>query len=187
EQWQRELEEKFNLQAVVIRSGTVAQLERAKLAPNQSIYQYYPVQVASIDFLKSEHHKYLFLQHCPELVIVDEVHGAAEASERNRSQQQRHQLLREVAIDPRRHLILLTATPHSGIETAFRSILGLLNPEFREWDISRLSEEQRVKLARHFVQRTRQDILRDWEGGVSQFPQRVSTDEEYRLSAPYQR
>jgi len=187
EQWQRELQEKFNLDAVVIRSGTVGQLERTKLSPTQSIYEYYPFQVASIDFLKSEHNKHLFLQHCPELVIVDEVHGAAEASERNSSQQQRHQLLREIARDSSRHLILLTATPHSGIETAFRSILGLLHPEFGGWDIGNLDDHQRQLLARHFVQRTRKEIQQDWEEGVSHFPRRLSADYTYSLSDAYRR
>jgi SNF2 family DNA or RNA helicase len=52
EQWQKELSEKFDVEAVVIRSGTVGQLERRKPGLD-SIYRYYPVQVASIDFLKS--------------------------------------------------------------------------------------------------------------------------------------
>lgn len=38
EQWQQELAEKFNLEAVVIRSGTVGQLERRKLGP-ESLYR----------------------------------------------------------------------------------------------------------------------------------------------------
>src|SRR3954467_14772030 len=48
EQWQKELAEKFNLDAVVIRSGTIGQLERRR-AGQGSIYRQYPVQVASID------------------------------------------------------------------------------------------------------------------------------------------
>src|SRR5262249_14316496 len=74
DQWQKELAEKFNLEAAVIRAGTVNQLERRKVGP-QSIYRYYPIQVASIDFLKSDRNKHLFLLDCPELVIVDEAHG----------------------------------------------------------------------------------------------------------------
>src|SRR5437660_1588922 len=129
EQWQKELSEKFNLEPAVIRAGTVNQLERRKTGPD-SIYRYYPVQVASIDFLKSDRNKHLFLLDCPELVIVDEAHGAAAATENKHSQQQRYQLVRELAATGDRHLILLTATPHSGIESAFRSLLSLLRPEF---------------------------------------------------------
>jgi len=183
EQWEKEIREKFNLDAVIVRSGTIGRLERG-IPAGRSIYEHYPVQVISIDWVKSDRNKHQFLQFCPELVIVDEVHGAAQASADRKSQQERHQLLCEVARDQRRHLILLTATPHSGIEEAFRSLLGLLKPEFREWNVSELSEPQRIELARHFVQRTRKDIEQDWEG-ASCFPQRVPTDETYELSPAY--
>jgi superfamily II DNA or RNA helicase len=181
EQWARELGEKFNLEAVVIRSGTVRQLER-QTPHGQSIYQHFPIQVASLDFVKTDRNRHQFLQFCPDLVIVDEVHGAADAS--GTHQQERHTLLREVAKHPNRHLILLTATPHSGIDQAFRSLLGLLRPEFATWDIGQLSEEQRAKLALHFVQRTRYDIEHSWEA-VRCFPKRESADETFDLSKPY--
>lgn len=110
---------------MVIRSGTLGQLERNK-PPTRTIFEHYPVQVISIDWVKSERNRHAFLLHAPEFVIVDEAHGAAMAD--NQTQQQRHEFLREVAKDENRHLILLTATPHSGIESAFRSLLGLLDP-----------------------------------------------------------
>jgi superfamily II DNA or RNA helicase len=181
EQWAKELAEKFDLEPVVIRSGTVGQLERQ--APHgKSLYEHFPVQVASIDFVKTDRNRHQFLQFCPELVIVDEAHGAAEAC--GTRQQERHALLRDVAKDPKRHLILLTATPHSGLEEAFRSLLGLLKPDFARWNISDLTEAQRSELARHFVQRTRADIEQAWEGTAC-FPQREPADETYELSGPY--
>lgn len=161
DQWQKELAEKFNLDAVVIRSGTVNQLERRK-AGAESIYCYYPIQIASIDFVKSDRNRHQFLLHCPDFIIVDEAHGAAVATATNQGQQQRHQLVGEIAATPDRHVVLLTATPHSGIESAFRSLLALLRPGFDEWDLTRLAEPQRIELARHFVQRTRRDIEKDW-------------------------
>lgn len=184
DQWQKELAEKFNLDAVIIRSGSIRQLENG-LTDGESIYRRYPIQVASIDFLKSDHNRHRFLLDCPDFVIVDEAHGAAVAVENNRSQHQRHQLVRDIAAKADRHLILLTATPHSGIESAFRSLLALLRPEFEDWDMSTLSEAQRIELARHFVQRTRRDIERDWEGDHC-FPTRAAADETYRLSRAYQ-
>ncbi len=182
DQWQKELVEKFNFhEAVVIRSGTVGQLER-HTPPTRTIYEHYPVQVISIDWVKSERNRHAFLLHAPELVIVDEAHGAAMA--RNQNQQQRHEFLREVAQDRNRHLILLTATPHSGIESAFRSLLGLLDPRFKEWEMDSLSEERLSELARHFVQRTRRDIEHDWEHELC-FPERILQDQAYRLSPAY--
>ncbi len=178
EQWAREMAEKFNLEPVVIRSGTVGQLERRTPA-GRSLYEHFPVQVASIDFVKTERNRNQFLHFCPELVIADEVHGAAAASGTN--QQERHALLRDIAQKSDRHLILLTATPHSGIADAFHSLLGLLRHEFGTWNLQNLTENQRIELARHFVQRTRRDIAQTWEETAC-FPTRESTDETYALS-----
>ncbi len=183
EQWYKELREKFNMDAVVIRSGTVAQLERRK-ASLDSIYRHYPIQVASIDFLKTDRNKHLFLLDCPDLVIIDEAHGSAVSAARNPGQHQRHELVRKIAANHSQHVILLTATPHSGIESAFRSLLAILRPDFAQWDTSSLNETQRIELAKHFVQRTRRDIEHDWEGEHC-FPERTSSDETYRLSPAY--
>lgn len=185
EQWQKELSEKFNLEAVVIRSGTIGQLERRKTS-HDSIYRYYPVQVASIDFLKTDRNKHLFLLDCPDLVIIDEAHSSAVSAESNPGQHHRHQLVRQIAAKENQHVILLTATPHSGVESAFRSLLAILRPEFAEWDTASLGEPQRIELAKHFVQRTRRDIEHDWEGEHC-FPERKSSDEVYRLSPAYQK
>lgn len=182
DQWQKELGEKFNLDAVVIRSGTIGQLERNK-PPTLTIYEHYPIQVASIDFLKTDRNRHQFLLHAPEFIIVDEAHGAAMAD--TVSQQQRHEFIQEIAKNEKSHLVLLTATPHSGVESAFRSLLGLLQPEFGDWDVGSLDEPSRIELARHFVQRTRADIEHDWES-ESCFPKRVPEDQTYRLSPAYQ-
>jgi len=183
DQWAKELSEKFHFQPVVVNSATVGQLDRV-VPENHSIYSYFPVQVLSIDFVKRERNKYLFLQHAPELVIVDEVHGAAPAGGRERHL--RYELVRELADEPRRHLLLLTATPHSGIREGFQKLLGLLDPEFERWDPSAWTEEQRIRLARHFVQRTRRDIEKVWEKDELIFPEREPVDVTYALS-PEQR
>jgi superfamily II DNA or RNA helicase len=181
DQWERELAEKFNLEAVVIRSGTIGQLERGI---TQSVYEHYPVQVISIDFVKSERNRHRFLLNPPEFIIVDEAHGCAAGDPDNKNQQQRHSLVKALAENADRHLVLLTATPHSGIEGAFRSLLSLLNPDFGAWDTGAPTEAQRDALARHFVQRTRRDIEKDWEGAHC-FPIRESADETYPLSPAY--
>jgi superfamily II DNA or RNA helicase len=183
EQWQQEIQEKFNLEAVIVRSGTISQLERNKPV-TRSIYQHYPIQVISIDFAKSDRNKHMFLQDCPELVIVDEAHGTAVADPKNMRQHQRYQLVRKVADTEQRHLILLTATPHSGVVAAFQNLLGFLHPDFAQWDPTALSEPQRIRLAKHFVQRTRKDIERIWDKDVC-FPERISLDETYTLSPQY--
>ncbi len=62
-------------------------------------------------------------------MIVDEAH-TRHRRQRRGNQQQRYELVRDLAAAAERHLLLLTATPHSGIEDAFRSLLALLAPHF---------------------------------------------------------
>jgi len=183
EQWKKELWEKFHIPAVVIRSGTVSRLER-EVPPGESIFGYFQAIVVSIDYAKMEPHKDNFLLHCPEFVIVDEAHGAAQPPGQNRNQQLRHELLKAIAKDSNRHIVLLTATPHSGVEQSFRSLLAVLNPEFSEYDLSHLTPEQTDILARHFIQRRRGDVKR-WLGEETRFPERELVEVTYSLSEPY--
>ena len=183
DQWTSEMRDKFNLDAVTLRSSTITRLER-NMPLGKRIYKHYPFQVISIDWVKTDRNRHLFLEFCPDLVIVDEAHGAAQSD--NTNQQQRHQLLQDIARDKDRHLILLTATPHSGKEDAFMSLLGLLRDDFTSLDPSHLSEPQRIELAKHFVQRTRRDIETGWEGEHC-FPKRESSDETYELSKDYRK
>lgn len=183
-QWQQELWDKFRIQAVVIRSGTISQLERDLPSGDHSIFGYYPHVVVSIDYAKSDAHRANFLQHVPQFVIVDEAHGATAVASGGRGQQQRHELLRDLAKDDSRHLILLTATPHSGVETGFLSLLGLVKDGFQKLDLSRLKEAERIELARHFVQRRRGDVTR-WLGEETPFPKREPDEKSYSLSQKY--
>ena len=62
----------------------------------------------------------------------------------------------------------------------------MLKPEFAKFDISHLTEVQRIDLAKHFVQRTRKDIEKDWDA-ENCFPKRVPSDEHYHLSSAYEK
>ncbi len=185
DQWQAELEEKFQIEAAVFRSGTIARLER-QCPPDRSIFQEHPNFVASIDTVKGERYRSHLLQHCPDLLIVDEVHGAARppGGRRARGQQQRHDLLVELAADAARHLVLLTATPHSGVEEAFQSLLELVKPGFAELDLGNLADSESDDLARHFVQRRRPDV-KDWMGTDTPFPDRIGEETTYEFTNKY--
>ena len=182
DQWEEELREKFHLAAHVVRSGTLARLERAA-PPGRSLYEYFPHLIVSLDFAKMERHRPLLLEHCPDLVIVDEAHTAASPGHApaQAGLQQRHDLVRAVAEDPARQLLLLTATPHSGIPGSFQSLLTLLHPDFAAYDLEALNEGQRRNLARHVVQRRRGDLDERWLGasaGQRPFPRRVGPFED---------
>ena len=186
DQWRKELAEKFNINAVIIGSGTVARLEREMPRRDISVFRYYPYMVVSIDFAKSPRRRAVFETDCPKFVIVDEAHGASRPAGRSKSQQQRYELVSRIASKVDRHLLLLTATPHSGVEESFKSLLGLLNPNFERWDFQHLSANKRRKLAMHFVQRRRKDV-EEWLGTETPFPQRISSEETYELDPMYRK
>ncbi|MCG6133486.1 MAG: DEAD/DEAH box helicase [Nostoc sp. LLA-1] len=183
DQWQEELREKFHIDAVVVRSGTASKLERD--VPNSShVFSYYRHLIVSLDYAKSDRRRASFITHCPDLVIVDEAHTCTSSVNKTTSQQQRHQLIGEIAQKQNQHLLLLTATPHSGIEASFLSLLGLLQPEFEHFSLDKLTEKQRDKLANYFVQRRRADV-KVWLGNETPFPQRDSVEQPYKLSKEY--
>lgn len=187
EQWQQELSEKFYMDAELVLPSTATRLERHRRL-GQSIFDNYPFVIVSTDFIKSDRRRDEFLRTCPECVIVDEAHGCAYAGEGRGSGHQRHALVAQLAADRHRHLLLVTATPHSGNEAAFRSLLTLLDPDFAELpdDLSGAHQaHHRRRLAAHLVQRRRGDI-RHYLADETPFPTRESLELTYRLSAPYQ-
>ncbi|MEO8409517.1 MAG: DEAD/DEAH box helicase, partial [Propionivibrio sp.] len=183
DQWQAEIRAKLDIEAVIIRSNTQARLDR-QIQGDTSVYDYYPYQVISIDFIKSESRRDVFIEQCPELVIVDETHTCARPTGASNSQQQRYHLVSRIAAKPNQHLVLLTATPHSGKSEEFQSLLGLVKPEFEPIDLPAASQAQRRELARHFVQRKRGDVEK-WLGEDTPFPDRDAFELNYALSPKY--
>ena len=184
EQWQSELETRFNLQAVALTSASAARIER-DIPHGVSLFDHYPVVVVSLDYIKSERHREHFLAIAPECVIVDEAHTCASSGA---GKQLRFELLQRLVKDEERHLILLTATPHSGDETAFYNLLSLLDPRFVALqNRTSASDPLRQELARHFVQRRRKDIA-EWQaetGDGRGFPRRMKTEVTYQLSGDW--
>ncbi|MEV7218290.1 DEAD/DEAH box helicase [Streptomyces sp. NPDC093681] len=199
EQWQGELREKFGIDAELVLASTVSRLER-NLELGQSLFDRHPFTIISTDFIKSTRHREDFVKHCPDLVIVDEAHTCVAADDpaqggaSSATNQLRYELLRKVSADADRHLLLLTATPHSGKESAFRNLLGLVRPELAKLDLE--TPAGRAKLAEHFVARKRADV-RDYltkEDGLADdslaertaFPSdRWTKDEPYKLTPAY--
>ena len=186
EQWQFELESKFHIEAELVLSSTAARLER-NLAVGQSLFDVHDHFVVSLDFIKSDRRRNDFIRACPGLVIVDEAHTCASSDRAGRTRHQRHSLVTDLANDPDRHLILVTATPHSGKDESFRSLLGLLDDNFKDLPANLAGEanrHHRTRLARHLVQRRRSDIAHYLQADTS-FPQRADAEQTYRLSSEY--
>jgi superfamily II DNA or RNA helicase len=183
DQWQQELRTKLGIEAAIIRSNTQARLDRM-IQGDTSVYDYYPYQIISIDYIKADNRRAVFVEQCPALVIVDEVHTCTRPAGASKAQQQRYHLLRDLADKPDQHLVMLTATPHSGKPEEFQSLLGLLKHDFETLDLPSSGQSERRSLARHFIQRKRADVER-WMGEDTPFPDRDTTEWNYDLSSAY--
>lgn len=184
EQWQAELLSRFNLQAVALTAASASRVER-DLPHGVTLFEHHPIVVVSLDYIKSERHREYFLSIAPECVIVDEAHTCASSGA---GKQLRFELLKRLVKDDARHLLLLTATPHSGDETAFYNLLSLLNPEFAQLQTrSSAQDPLRQQLARHFVQRRRKDIV-EWQAETQDlrgFARRMKTEQTYKLTGEW--
>jgi len=187
EQWQSELRDKFHIDAELVLPSTASRLERGA-GLGQSLFDIHPFVIVSMDFIKSDRRRDEFFRTCPKLVIVDEAHTCAFGQE-HRGRHQRYQLIKGLAADPERHLILVTATPHSGNENAFRSLLSFLDDDFTNLPEDLTGEENlqsRKRLATHFIQRRRKDIEHYMDADTP-FPKREESESNYKLSPEYKR
>ena len=176
EQWVGELKARFGIEAVAVTSGTANRLERS-LPLAQTLFNAYPFTVVSLDYIKAEKRRESFARACPDFVIVDEAHACVGT---HKGRQQRFELLSGLARNPDRRMILLTATPHSGDEEAFARLLSLVEPSFTSMNLE--DARYRERLARHFVQRRRIDLVSgDWDEDRA-FPKHETTEFPYRLS-----
>ncbi len=176
EQWVGELKARFGIDAVPVTSGTASRLERA-LPLAQTLFDAYPFTVVSLDYIKAEKRREGFARACPDFVIVDEAHACVGT---HQGRQQRFELLSGLARNPERRMILLTATPHSGDEEAFARLLSLIDPSFASMNFE--DSRYRERLARHFVQRRRIDLVSgDWDEDRA-FPKHETKEFAYRMS-----
>jgi superfamily II DNA or RNA helicase len=179
EQWTTELRTKFDLDAVSVTATTAARLERG-LTASQTVFEAYPFTVVSLDYIKADKRRDSFARSCPKTIVVDEAHSCVGM---HQGRQQRFELLKRISEDSERHLVLLTATPHSGDEDAFHRLLSLIDPTF---GFSALDvEEVRIRLARHLVQRRRIDIAGQEWGEARSFPRHETTEKPYSLDAAH--
>ncbi len=176
EQWMIELETRFGIDAVAVTAGSAARLERG-LPVAQTLFDAFPYTVVSLDYIKAEKRREGFARACPDFVIVDEAHACVGT---HKGKQQRFALLQGLAHDPTRRMVMLTATPHSGDEEAFSRLLSLIDPEFASLSFDDI--RYRERLARHFVQRRRIDLVSgEWDEDRA-FPKHETTETPYRLS-----
>lgn len=186
-QWQQELRTKFSLPAELLLPSTANRLKRGVLG-DRSLFEHYPYLVVSTDYVKQPSRRDEFALYCGDLVIIDEAHSTVGTTSHTGTSIDRYRLVRQLADDPNRHLLLLTATPHSGDHGQWSNLIGLLNDEFQDYPEDLAGERNQAKrerLARHFIQRDRSTISQ-FLTEETPFPERISGEASYKASRDYE-
>jgi superfamily II DNA or RNA helicase len=116
DQWRDELRDRFALDPRIADSDGLGACARAD-GFGASPWSRAGLWLASADFIKQPHVADALPLAPWDVVIVDEAHGVTGASDR-------HEACAE-ACRRARHVVLLTATPHTGDEARFARLLGL--------------------------------------------------------------
>lgn len=154
-QWQDEMREKFGILDFDIY-GMQFQIKHS-----DQWYRHRKV-IASIDRLKQPGHLEVLRQvHRWDLVIFDEAHRLTRQERGNRYDASERFRLAEELRGTTESMLLLTATPHQGKDDLFRSLLGLLRPEFKK-RINLLEHNKQLLL--EMVIRNPKSEVRNWTG-----------------------
>jgi len=176
-QWKDEMEEKFNIDFVVLDSEQVLETQR-ELGMDANPWTVYPKIITSMDYMKqpdildkfitgSEHMLPEDSAMLPwDLLIVDEAHNFAPS--RLSDDSRRCSMLRSIT-KYFEHRLFLTATPHNGYTQSFSGLLELLDPvRFQQKMV--LDEEDFKHLDLVMVRRMKKEL--NDELGKSRFPER---------------
>ncbi|MDT0467821.1 DEAD/DEAH box helicase [Streptomyces gibsoniae] len=171
DQWQDELFFKFGLRFDLLTN----QLIDSQL--NLNVFETNPLLIARMDQLSRNEHLKAQLQETEwDLIVVDEAHrmgahyfgGKVEKTKRF----QLGEMLREIT----RHLLLMTATPHSGKEEDFQLFLTLLDRDRFEGRQKRSADVSGI------MRRMIKEDLLTFEGRKL-FPERIAETVPYTLTA----
>jgi superfamily II DNA or RNA helicase len=124
ERWQRELTEKFGIEATVINDNNDYVRLRKVVPSHLNVFGYYPRIIMSMHFAARPHIMADLQRDVRwDVAILDEAHHLAE---RDGGVKRLAELGRVIA-ERSEALLLLTATPHDGKGTSFASLIRLLD------------------------------------------------------------
>lgn len=123
EQWQDELHEKFGLNFELL---TRAMIDATALGV--SVFEKYPLLIARMDQLSRNEELLADLERSDwDLVVVDEAHRMSASYFGNELKTTKRYQLGQKLGRVTRHLLLMTATPHSGKQDSFQLFMALLD------------------------------------------------------------
>ena len=187
EQWREALEYFFHIDAKIISSMHRRVLER-QLPPGASPWEHYRCLVASIDYLKRDPIKHQVLEVPWDLVIVDEAHLAAKPHQSGENQSvsmDRYDFVKDLS-SRTKHLLFLTATPHSGYTDSYASLLRMLDAHLVSGSVSE-PKINRELAKENICQRRRKDVenwFKEHSEEENPFPQRMQEEVLIDLAFP---
>jgi superfamily II DNA or RNA helicase len=171
EQWQDELFFKFGLRFDLLTN----QLIDANI--NLNVFETNPLLIARMDQLSRNEALQAQLKETEwDLIIVDEAHRMGAHYFGGKLEKTKRFLLGEMLGQITRHLLLMTATPHSGKEEDFQLFLTLLDRDRFEG-----KQKKSVDLSGVMRRMVKEDLL-TFEG-KKLFPERIAETVPYELTA----
>ncbi|TWE13178.1 helicase-related protein [Rudaeicoccus suwonensis] len=171
EQWQDELFFKFGLRFDLLTN----QLIDANI--NLNVFETNPLLIARMDQLSRNEQLQAELKETEwDLIIVDEAHRMGAHYFGGKLEKTKRFLLGELLGEITRHLLLMTATPHSGKEEDFQLFLTLLDRDRFEG-----KQKKSVDVSGIMRRMVKEDLL-TFEG-KKLFPERIAETVPYELTA----
>lgn len=171
EQWQDELFFKFGLRFDLLTN----QLIDANV--NLNVFETNPLLIARMDQLSRNEELQAQLKDTEwDLVIVDEAHRMGAHYFGAKLEKTKRFLLGELLGSITRHLLLMTATPHSGKEEDFQLFLTLLDRDRFE------GKQKKAAYTKDIMRRMVKEELLTFEG-KKLFPERIAETVPYELTA----
>jgi len=173
EQWQDELFLKFGLHFELFST------DMAESAFGSSVFEEHPFLIARMDQLARNEDLVGELEQSQwDLVIVDEAHRMGAHFFSGKLEKTKRFLLGEVLGRITRHLLLMTATPHSGKEEDFQLFLTLLDRDrFEGKRVEGVDRSDTTGIMRRMV---KEDLLTF--DGKPLFPERIAETVPYELT-----
>jgi superfamily II DNA or RNA helicase len=176
EQWQDELAEKFGLEFDILTTDMI------RAARTGNPFAQRNLLIARLDQLSRNEDLQEVLEQAPEydLIICDEAHRMSGHYQGGEVKLTKRYVLGRVVGSHCRNLLLMTATPHNGIEEDFQLFLALLDGDrfagqFRDGVHTADSSDMMRRMVK-------EDLFRF--DGRPLFPERRSYTAQYELSAP---
>ncbi|MCY3564646.1 MAG: helicase-related protein, partial [Gammaproteobacteria bacterium] len=175
EQWQDELNDKFDLPFAIMSR------EQIEASVTGNSFAEHPLLIARLDMLSRNDDLKAKLEAAPEwdLVVCDEAHRMSASFFGNEVKYTKRFQLGALAGRIARHFLLMTATPHNGKEADFQLFLGLLDADRFE---GRFREGVHKVDPSDMMRRLTKEELYRFDGSPL-FPERRAYTVSYELSS----